>query len=44
MLKYEKPSLEELELIIEGSFLGENSIGIKKGDKDVNDEDMDNWD
>lgn len=42
MLKYEKPSLEELELIIEGSFLGEKSIGIEKGEGD--DVNGDNWD
>lgn len=40
-MKYEKPSLEELELIIEGSFLGEKSVGIDKGENDV---DSDNWD
>ena len=42
-IKYEKPSLEELELILEGSFLGENSVGIDKGDKEE-DGDMDAWD
>lgn len=40
-IKYEKPDMEELELIVEGSFLGENSVGIDKGDKDV---DSDDWD
>lgn len=40
-IKYEKPDMEELELIIEGSFLGDKSISIDKGDKDV---DSDEWD
>lgn len=40
MIKYEKPDLEELELILEGSFLGENSVGI---DKDNNWYDDDDW-
>ncbi len=36
MIKYEKPDLEELELILEGSFLSDASVGIDKGDDDVN--------
>lgn len=46
MIKYEKPDLEELELILEGSFLGENSVGIDKENGTGGDygEDMDLWD
>lgn len=33
-MKYEKPDLEELELILEGSFLESNSEYINKGDED----------
>lgn len=40
-LEYVKPELEELELILEGSFLDSNSIGIDKGDEDI---DGDDWD
>lgn len=40
MIKYEKPDLEELELLLEGSFLDSNSIGADKGD---NEYDGDDW-
>lgn len=39
MIKYEKPDLEELELILEGSFLDDTSVGIDKGDETINGED-----
>ncbi len=42
--EYVKPELEELELALEGSFLGINSVGFDKGDKEVNDENEDIWD
>lgn len=36
--EYEKPNLEELELILEGSFLDDTTIGDNPGiDKDDND-------
>lgn len=41
-MKYEKPNLEELELVLEGSFLAGNSLGVGKGDSDITDgEDID---
>lgn len=43
-MKYEKPTLEELELLLEGSFLYSNSdgeIGVDKDDKDDFDGDFD---
>lgn len=40
MFKYEKPELEELELILEGSFLND-STGV---DKDDNPWDGNDWD
>ena len=39
MFKYEKPELEELELILEGSFL--KDLSVDKGD---NPYDGDDWD
>lgn len=30
-MKYEKPSLEEMELLLEGSFLGCSSVGVDNG-------------
>ena len=39
MIKYERPDLEELELILEGSFL--KDLSVKKNDKDY---DGDEWD
>lgn len=43
-MKYEKPDLKELELELEGSFLGENSIGMDKGDDTDTDFGKDLWD
>ena len=39
IMKYEKPELEEIELMLEGSFLGDNSegVGIKPGEGDGDD-------
>lgn len=34
-MKYEKPDLEELELILEGSFLAD-STGLHKGGQNIN--------
>ena len=43
--EYEKPELEELELILEGSFLKNATIGEHPGiDKDDNDYDGSEWD
>ena len=39
--EYEKPNLEELELILEGSFLSDTTIGDNPGiDKDPDGEDF----
>ena len=40
MMKYEKPSLEEMELLLEGSFLGCASVGVGTGG-DYEDGDID---
>ena len=39
-MKYEKPDLEELELLLEGSFL-DSSTGVEKDDSE--DYDQDDW-
>ncbi len=44
MMMYEKPDLKELELELEGSFLGENSEGIGKGEETTEDFGSDVWD
>ena len=47
IIKYERPDLEELELILEGSFLaqrtvdGEHQEGVEGGDTETG---GDNWD
>lgn len=38
---YQKPELEEIELVLEGSYLNSSSIGVDKGDTEQND---DEWD
>ena len=39
--EYERPELEEIELLLEGSFLEATSIGV---DKDDNETEGDDWD
>lgn len=34
-MKYVKPDFEEIDLILEGSFLQDNSPYVNKGDKEV---------
>lgn len=41
MIKYEKPNLEELELLLEGSFLGCASQGLENGGELGENEDWD---
>lgn len=40
-MKYEKPDLEELELLLEGSFLEEDSYGVENGGQLEEGEDWD---
>lgn len=43
MMKYERPDLEEMELMLEGSFLAYKT-GVDVGNKPVEGEDEDVWD
>lgn len=44
IMKYEKPTLEELELLLEGSFLYTNSEGKEEIPIDPGEDGGDDWD